>query len=1073
MYLSPQLLTWRTLHGNYNLKISNEMSIESKEDESESAARLRQLAADVPEVRVVHATPAARAIRSPVLRVLLNPLQAVSGYTFSPRLEDGEGIVAFETIGDDHYLSINAFQAGVRYHLARGGDREYMLLAFDGLEVQELVAPGSTSAADPLPAIRLTCALCSPANGRQWMCPHSYVHGRMCTHGSRPDSDRASGALRGVWLRPVKGEVDSGRIAIADVATRETWEDYLDEVLRVDPRAVRDLIDLPICPGVSLYDMIAPGLHDRLDEHIFGTTATVREYLADALRPVASDFFAGLLDAAAVSADDRGMAALAQAYRCTVAARTSAGLPGSAERATVRSPLFAAIADLVRTGAWDATNVRFCAMWLQNTLDLAASGALAVPLAAAAADDTPAEADDGSGPGQAWRRAAVAFLPAIDGPEHTDLGEYPDIVLNHFQDVLGWDVSAGSYIPNSCALRPPPVDFDALVAVLRVWVLQSGAVLDALKPFPDSPEHRAVFLASVKKSACARRRRVTAVAASVPVPTSAQLRADAAAAGASARSPVFLHGGGGGGGGAGDWHPGRGGGRLPFASLSPSVESGEDPADSVFPTPLMPPESGREHAGLVAATAASIAAKAKADADVAEASAAHCHAKFQAEVRAMAAAEARADEAHAVAMRCLVNESDNKILAHSAGQAVGAGLAAPPAPAPAPVARPTPFEPPRHHEPPPGMAPSPPPPGDLPPTTCLCQDGVTRYHNTVTGHWLPFDAVAAPSPYSQSGLGGGAAAGGGAIPAALCAVSSATLPAKFSTTGYLFDRACDTLPETAEAFGRDLLLFPCYLLYAAVDCTSAHETAPSLLSTAQTDKLVETDVAGGDNAEGIRVGFQRAALDKNMLKPSTCKAILKSSDSASAFLSSFQVLLTAEKRTVQPLSLPAQVIDAYSAVFMSLSLHRAQLELKGWGYEAYFQPLLTKLFADILELRSACSASKGGDNAMFFRATLLKWLRHRADTGWCDDDSRAIIQTCMQEKFDKANDAHTAAIADLTAKFAATAKAAAAKPPPAKAYPKPVCRGCSVKAGVVKCTQCYLGSCPNAALAGEFSLGKA
>jgi len=365
------------------------MSFESKADESEPAA-------DVPEVRVVHATPAARAIRSPVLRVLLSPFQAVPGYTFSPRLEDGEGIVAFETIGDDNYLSINAFQAGVRYHLARGGDREYMLLAFNGREVQELIAPGSTSAADPLPAIRLTCALRSPANGRQWMCQHSYVHGRMCTHDSRPDSDRASDALRGVWLRPVKGEVDSGRIAIADVATRETWEDYLDEVLRVDPRAVRDLVDLPICPGVSLYDMVAPGLHDRLDEHIFGTTATVREYLADALRPVASDFFAGLLDAAAVSADDRGMAAHAQAYRCTVAARASAGVPGSAERATVRSPLFAAIADLVRAGAWDATNVHYCALWLQNALDLAESGALEVPLAAAAADDAPAAADDAS-----------------------------------------------------------------------------------------------------------------------------------------------------------------------------------------------------------------------------------------------------------------------------------------------------------------------------------------------------------------------------------------------------------------------------------------------------------------------------------------------------------------------------------------------------------------------------------------------------------------------------------------------------------------------------------------------------
>jgi hypothetical protein len=130
------------------------MSIESKEDESGSAAHLRQLAADMPEVRVVHATPAARAIRSSVLRVLLGPLQAVPGYTFPPRLEGGEGIVAFETIGGDNYLSINAFQAGVRYHLARGGDREFMLLAFDGREAQELIAPGSTSARSAIAAKR-------------------------------------------------------------------------------------------------------------------------------------------------------------------------------------------------------------------------------------------------------------------------------------------------------------------------------------------------------------------------------------------------------------------------------------------------------------------------------------------------------------------------------------------------------------------------------------------------------------------------------------------------------------------------------------------------------------------------------------------------------------------------------------------------------------------------------------------------------------------------------------------------------------------------------------------------------
>jgi hypothetical protein len=110
---------------------------------------------------------------------------------------------------------------------------------------------------------------------------------------------------------------------------------------------------------------------------------------------------------------------------------------------------------------------------------------------------------------------------------------------------------------------------------------------------------------------------------------------------------------------------------------------------------------------------------------------------------------------------------------------------------------------------------------------------------------------------------------------------------------------------------------------------------------------------------------------------------------------------------------------------------------------------------------------------MFFRTTLLKWLKHRSSTNWCDDDSRALIQTCMQKKFDKANAAHTAAIADLTAKAAAAAKAAVAKPPPPKPDPNPLCRGCSVKFGVLKVTKCYLGSCPNAALAGDFTFGKA
>ena len=360
------------------------------------------------------------------------------------------------------------------------------------------------------------------------------------------------------------------------------------------------------------------------------------------------------------------------------------------------------------------------------------------------------------------------------------------------------------------------------------------------------------------------------------------------------------------------------------------------------------------------------------------------------------------------------------------------------------------------------------PPGGMPPATYLGPDGVVRYHNTVTGDWVPFCA-----PAGSLELGGGAAAGGGALPAALCAVSSSTLPVKFSAAGNLFDRPCSTLGEVAGSFGTDLQSFQCYLLFAAVDCPSAHENAPYLLSTAQTDKLVETDAAGGAGAEGIRVGFQRVALDKNMLKQSTCAAILKTADSCSAFLSSFQVLLAAEKRTVQPLSIPAQVIDTYSAVFMSLHLHRTQQELKGWGYESYFQPLLKKLFSDILELRSACAANKGGANAVFFRATLLKWLLHRAGTNWCDDDSRALIQTCMQEKFDKANTAHAAAIADLTAKAAAAAKAAVARPPPAKPFPNPICRGCSVKFGVLKLTKCYLGSCPNAALAGEFAYSKA
>jgi len=1022
-------------------------------------------------VSVVQASPDVRPVLlpSPLVRISLRSLQDMPGYTSSPVLEDGAGIVAYDTVNGEDFLVVNAYKAGTQYRF--GGGQDFKLYAFCGRELQEVVAPGCTTNEPPVPPIRLSCMLNSPANGRSWVCTHTLTSGPVCTHSARPEVDRADDTLRSVWVRSIRGDADSAKIAIADVADADAWDDHLDEITRVDPHAVRDFLDLPLCTGLGLYDMVAPGLLDQLDAIIDGSDVTIRSYLADLLLPCASAFYAGLLEAAAVTAGGKGLVAQAHALRCTVAARAPEGVPGSAGKAVTRSPLFAQVADRVRGGAWDAENVRRCAQWLQHILEMAVKGAHELPRALAAADAE--RADTGGGPDrdQLWRQLAVAFLPGIDDASCTDLTIFPDLVMQHFHDVLGWDVAAGDYAPNATVLRPPPADFDALVKVLRVWVLQVEAVIDALKLHPASPANCGVFLASVKASACARRQRVASVAASVPAPTSAQKRADAAAVVTSSPSPFAQYGGGGGGGGGGaSWPPG-GGVRLPFASVTHSVASSDGVS---FPTPLVPPESGREHAMLVAATAASLAAKARTDADAAEARAAHDNAKFQAEARAMAAAEARAEEAHGVAMRCLVNESDSKMRAHSAGQAVGAGLAAPPAPAPAPVAPPTPFAPPRQHEPPPGVTPPPlQPPGDMPPTTCVCPDGVTRYLNTVTGNWLSFDAVAAPSPYSQLGLGGGAAAGGGALPAALCAVSSATLPAKFSTTGYLFDRACDTLPETSEAFGRDLQLFPCYILYAAVDCTSAHETAPSLLSTAQTDKLVETDVAGGAQAEGIRVGFQRAALDKNMLKASTCAAILKTSDSASAFLSSFQVLLTAEKRTVQPLSLPAQVIDAYSAVFMSLSLHRAEQGLKGWGYEAYFQPLLKKLFSDILELRSACSASKGGANAMFFRATLLKWLRRRADTGWCDDDSRAIIQTCMQAKFDKANDAHAAAIADLTAKCAAAAKAAVAKQPPAKAYPKPVCRGCSVKAGVVKCTSCYLGSCPNAALAGEFSLGKA
>ena len=1006
-----------------------------------------------PAVSVVQASPDVRPVPlpTPLVRISLRSLQAMPGYTSSPVLEDGAGIVAYDTVDGEDFLVVNAYKAGTQYRF--GGGQDFKLYAFCGRELQEIVAPGSTTAEPPVPPIRLSCMLCSAANGRQWVCTHTLTSGPVCTHSSRPDGDRAPDTLRSVWIRSIRGDADSAKIAIADVANADHWDDHLDEIIRVDSRAVRDLLDLPLCSGLGLYDMVAPGLLDQLDDVIDGSDVTIRLYLAGLLLPCASAFYAGLLEAAAVTAGGKGLVAQAHALRCTVAARAPEGVPGSASKAVTRSPLFAQVADRVRGGAWDAENVQYCAHWLQHILELAVKGAHELPRALEAADAKRAEAGSGPDRDQLWRQLAVAFLPGIDDASCTDLTIFPDLVMHHFHDVLGWDVAAGNYVPTATVLRPPPADFDALVKVLRVWVLQVEAVIDALQLHPASPANCGVFLASVKASACARRQRVASVAANIPAPTSAQQRADAAAVVTSSPSPFAQYGGGGGGGGGGaSWPPG-GGVRLPFASVSHSVESSEGVS---FPTPLVPPESGREHALLVAATAASLAAKAKTDADAAQARAAHDSAKFQAEVRAMAAAAVRADELHEVAMRCAQAESDSKIRA-------GAGLVAPPAPAPAPGAQPTPFVP------PPGMAPPPPqPPGGMPPTTCVCSDGVTRYLNTVTGNWLSFGEPAAPVA-----LSGGAAAGGDALPAALCAVSSSTLPVKFNVPGSLFDLPCGTLDETVASFGNDLSRVPCSVLYASVDCPSARETAPSLLSTAQTDRLVETDAAGGAGAEHIRVGFQRVALDKNMLKPSTVAAILKTPASASAFLSSFQVMLAAERRTVMPLSITAQVLDTYAAVFMSLHLHRSQQELAGWGYEAYFEPLLKKLFSDILELRSACAASKGGANAMFFRTTLLKWLKHRSSTNWCDDDSRALIQTCMQKKFDKANAAHTAAIADLTAKAAAAAKAAVAKPPPPKPYPNPICRGCSVKFGVVKVTKCYLGSCPNAALAGDFTYGKA
>ena len=93
-------------------------------------------------VSVVQASPDVRPVLlpSPLVRISLRSLQAMPGYTSSPVLEDGAGIVAYDTVNGEDFLVVNAYKAGTQYRF--GGGQDFKLYAFCGRELQEVVAPG-------------------------------------------------------------------------------------------------------------------------------------------------------------------------------------------------------------------------------------------------------------------------------------------------------------------------------------------------------------------------------------------------------------------------------------------------------------------------------------------------------------------------------------------------------------------------------------------------------------------------------------------------------------------------------------------------------------------------------------------------------------------------------------------------------------------------------------------------------------------------------------------------------------------------------------------------------------------
>jgi len=73
-------------------------------------------------VSVVQASPDVRPVLlpTPLVRISLRSLQAMPGYTSSPVLEDGAGIVAYDTVDGEDFLVVNAYKAGTQYRFGGG-----------------------------------------------------------------------------------------------------------------------------------------------------------------------------------------------------------------------------------------------------------------------------------------------------------------------------------------------------------------------------------------------------------------------------------------------------------------------------------------------------------------------------------------------------------------------------------------------------------------------------------------------------------------------------------------------------------------------------------------------------------------------------------------------------------------------------------------------------------------------------------------------------------------------------------------------------------------------------------------